>query len=104
LLRRIPFEEWALKSLPPLTAKRRSEIEGLSSSSLSAAELETNIQKKKIKVLFPGPSQRSPGLKKQDIRSILETLATERQEMHKRRMIGSLIGAPLTLPFALVPM
>lgn len=51
-----------------------------------------------VDVIFPGGY-----LRKANVVSILKTLATERQELHRKRMIYSAIGAPLTLPFALIP-
>lgn len=81
---RIPFEEWGLKSIPSLTSQRRTdEAHG----------------KKKIDVLFPGNAVRLEKLP-----SILHSIATERQEFHRKKMIWSLGFAPITAPFALVPM
>jgi hypothetical protein len=85
LLRRIPYEEWGLKSFPPLHG---SLLEAYKSGKRPLP----------IDVLFPGSF-----LPKAMVPSVLQTLATERQELHRRRMWGSAIGAPLTLPFALVP-
>ncbi|KAL9062569.1 MAG: hypothetical protein Q9157_008809 [Trypethelium eluteriae] len=82
--KRIPYEEWGLKSVPPLSNKWREVI---------------RKDKPKIEVLFPGLF-----LKEQKVPEILEKLALERQPLHRQRMIWSAIGAPLTLPFALVPM
>ncbi len=82
-LKRIPFEEWGLKSLPPLTKKRRQDIlEG----------------RTKYEVIFPGRylrSERVPG--------ILEQLAVERQNLHRSRMIWSVVIMPFTAPFMLIP-
>lgn len=81
---RIPFEEWGLKSIPSLTSQRRSD--------------ETH-GKRKIDVLFPGNAVRL-----EKVPGILHTIATERQEFHRKKMIWSLVLAPITAPFALVPM
>ncbi|KAL2691745.1 hypothetical protein Neosp_002134 [[Neocosmospora] mangrovei] len=81
--RRIPYEEWGLKSVPPLTSRRRAE------------ELE---DRKKVEVVFPWsviPPNNALG--------ILKTLATERQALHRKRFIWCCIGMPITIPFALVP-
>jgi hypothetical protein len=86
LLRRIPYEEWGLKSLPPLHTKLIDAYE--------AGKKSTPIQ-----VLYP-----SSFLPPNRVANSLKTLATERQELHRKRMIGSIIAAPLTLPFALIPM
>lgn len=83
-LKRIPYEEWGLKSIPPLSARRReNELSG----------------KEKVEVLFP------PALIPQNkVSEVLRILGTERESLHKSRMIYSFIGMPLSIPFALVPM
>ncbi|KAI0447956.1 mitochondrial K+-H+ exchange-related-domain-containing protein [Xylaria telfairii] len=82
-LRRIPFEEWGLKSVPTLSARRREE------------EI---IGKEKHHVIFPRSiisTARAP--------EILRTLATERESLHRSRMIWCFVGMPISAPFALVP-
>jgi Mitochondrial K+-H+ exchange-related len=86
LLRRIPYEEWGLKSFPPLTTKLKEAYE-------------TGKRSGPIPVIYP-----SAFLPKLKVGHVLSKLASERQDLHWKRMIGSAIGAPLTLPFALVPM
>jgi hypothetical protein len=83
MFKRIPYQEWGLKSIPALTAKRRGEA------------LDT---RKPVEVVFPGMY-----LKEAGVGETVRKLAVERQTLHRKRMIWSLIGAPLTLPFALVP-
>ncbi|OAL47601.1 hypothetical protein IQ07DRAFT_589790 [Pyrenochaeta sp. DS3sAY3a] len=82
-LKRIPYEEWGLKTIPALSAKRKQDIiDG----------------KAKYEILFPGlylPKERVPG--------ILEKLAKERQSMHRSKLIWSIIIMPFTAPFMLVP-
>ncbi|KAK6198219.1 hypothetical protein LQW54_010496 [Pestalotiopsis sp. IQ-011] len=81
--RRIPYEEWGLKSVPPLSTRRREE-------ELSG--------KDKVDVVFPEtviPASRALG--------ILQTLATERSSLHKQRLIWCIVGMPISAPFALVP-
>ena len=82
-LRRIPFEEWGLKSIPSLKAQRR---------------LDKSSETKKVDVLFPGNA-----IKAEKIRSILRKIATERQDLHRKKMWWSLVAAPLTAPIALIP-
>ncbi|CAD6449433.1 38c4c122-f8a6-442e-a741-77935f86214e [Sclerotinia trifoliorum] len=82
-LKRIPYEEWGLKSVPPLS-KRRQE-EGLS-------------DKEKVEVSFP-----STFLPRERVLEILEILGTERKQLHKTRLWGSIIGMPIVAPLALVP-
>ncbi|KAF7523888.1 hypothetical protein G7054_g11623 [Neopestalotiopsis clavispora] len=81
--RRIPYEEWGLKSVPPLSTKRREE------------EL---LGKDKVEVVFPDtaiPTSKALG--------ILQTLATERASLHRQRLIWCIVGMPISAPFALVP-
>lgn len=80
---RIPFEEWGLKSIPSLKSQQKvDEAHGT----------------KKIDVLYPGNSVRLEKLP-----SLLHKISTERQEFHKSKMRWSFGLAPLTAPFALVP-
>jgi hypothetical protein len=89
VLRRIPYEEWGLKSIPTLSEKRRKELE-----EAVAKGKEGEI----VEVLFPGTY-----LKEGKVLDSLKALATERQALHKSKMIWSLGIAPLTAPFMLVP-
>ena len=84
LFKRIPFEEWGLKSVPPLSARRPAEeVQG---------QEETDV-------VYP-PSVIKPGT----VFDVLQKLATERQSLHRKRMWGSIIGMPITAPFGLIPM
>ncbi|KAI0834065.1 mitochondrial K+-H+ exchange-related-domain-containing protein [Hypoxylon sp. FL0890] len=83
LLRRIPFEEWGLKSVPPLSTRRREE------------EI---LGKDKNHLIYPEsliPTTKAV--------SVLRALGTERESLHKSRLIWCLIGMPISAPFALVP-
>ncbi|KAM3505786.1 hypothetical protein MY11210_007825 [Beauveria gryllotalpidicola] len=81
--RRIPFAEWGLKSVPPLSARRRAE------------ELQGGGR---VEVVFPGSV-----IPATQVESVARRLATERQAIHRRQMMWCLVGMPITLPFALVP-
>ena len=82
-LQRIPYEEWGLKSIPPLSARRKAEdIEG----------------KGTIEVLFPRNV-----LNEQDIPTLLRRLGTERQSLHQKRAWWSIAAMPLTIPVAVLP-
>jgi hypothetical protein len=83
-LKRIPYEEWGLKSIPPLSARRKAE-------ELSGKE--------KVEVSFP-----TMLIPEGEVSEVLRKLATERQSLHKKRMIYSFIGMPITAPVAIVPM
>ncbi|KAJ5158299.1 uncharacterized protein N7500_007950 [Penicillium coprophilum] len=80
---RIPYEEWALKSIPSFKTQQR--ING-------------DHGKTKIDVLFPGNAVRLDR-----IQDVLRKIATERQELHRKKMIWSLIAAPITAPLGLIP-
>jgi len=91
LFKRIPYEEWGLKSIPTLTARRKGwYTEGY--------EEDGGMRREQVEVLFPGRF-----LKEGRVRGVLERLAVERQGLHAKRMWWSGVGAPLTLPFALIP-
>ena len=83
-LRRIPYEEWGLKSVPPLSARRRDdELQG----------------REKVELAFPRsvvPVHKAEG--------ILKTLATERQALHRKRLMYCVMCMPLTLPVGLIPL
>lgn len=83
LFKRIPYEEWGLKSIPPATKKRIEDI---------------NNGKIKFECLYPGAF-----VKEQKVPQILKALATERQALHRKNMWTSIAWMPITLPFTLVP-
>lgn len=83
-LQRIPYQEWALKSFPP------------SNPNLQAEQI---TDERKFDVIYPGNV-----VQRDDVLKILGRLARERKQLHFNRFIGSLVGLPFTIPFALVPM
>jgi len=83
-LKRIPYEEWGLKSVPPLSSRRKVEEESGG---------------KAVELFFP-----SSVVPQENVLEVLKTLGTERQGLHKQRLIYSFIGMPLVAPFAIVPM
>ena len=83
-LRRIPFEEWGLKSVPPLSTRRREE---------------ETVGSYKAQLTYPDsviPTTKALQL--------LQGLGTERDKLHRSRLMWSLVGMPISAPFALVPM
>ncbi|RKF64486.1 Uncharacterized protein C23H3.12c [Erysiphe neolycopersici] len=84
MLEKIPFEEWALKSLPPL-----------SSSSQHKSKV---ANEKKVEVIYP----RSLILDSK-VLDIIRKLSTQRQQWHRSRLIFSLIGMPLSAPLMIIP-
>jgi hypothetical protein len=83
-LQRIPYQEWGLKSFPPLTPQVQAE------------ELADN---KKFSVFYPENI-----MKGEDVPKILRRLASERKNLHWKRFWWSMLGLPFTIPFGLVPM
>lgn len=82
-LRRIPYEEWGLRSVPPLSSRRQQD---------EAAGRE------QVQLVFPGnviPAARAGPL--------ALTLATEREALHRKRLMWCVLGMPLTAPVALLP-
>jgi hypothetical protein len=81
--RRIPYEEWGLKSVPPLSRKREQE----------------EVQKmEQVQVVYPKSI-----ITREAAPRILETLATEREAFHRRKLIWCFVGMPFTAPIALIP-
>lgn len=80
---RISYQEWGLKSIPPLSTRRKAdELQG----------------KEEVNVSFP------PGIiKPNTVNALLKKLATERQGLHQKMFYYSLAGLPVALPFGLVP-
>lgn len=83
-LRRIAYEEWGLKSIPPLSS-RKSEDDVPGKGLVELAYPENTMSEERA-------------------REILTTLATERKALHRKRLIWSFIGMPISAPFALIPM
>ncbi|KAL8786964.1 MAG: hypothetical protein Q9195_007976 [Heterodermia aff. obscurata] len=84
LFQRLPFEEWGLKSVPPLTAKRKEE--GLQGKIKSHVEYPKSL------------------LRQEAVREALQKYGSnERQNYHRKWFWGSVIGMPLSAPAALVP-
>ena len=81
---RIPYQEWGLKSIPPLSARRKKE------------ELRG---KEEVDAIYP-----SSIIKPANVHGLLRKIATERQALHKKWMWWSIIGLPFTIPAALIPM
>lgn len=82
-LRRIPYEEWGLKSVPPLSARKKEmEVKG-------NATVELHYPQSII------PTSKAE--------SLIMRLATERDALHRKRLTWSIVGMPLSAPFALIP-
>ena len=81
---KMPYEEWGLKTIPPISKKKQEE------------RMKTNVQ---TDVVFPALY-----MKQHRISGILHKLATERQGLHRKRMIWSIVAMPFSAPFMLIPM
>jgi len=84
LFKRIPYQEWGLKSFPPAT---KAQLEEIDKGGLA------------FECLYPGSF-----MKGRSATELLKTLAAERQAFHRRSMWTSMVMLPITIPFALVPM
>ncbi|KAK4976575.1 hypothetical protein LTR66_010817 [Elasticomyces elasticus] len=82
--RRISFEEWGLKSIPPLSTQQRQILERGESRAILA--------------LYPGAF-----LKEEKVLPMLKKMATERQALHTKRLWLSVLAMPVTIPFGLIP-
>lgn len=85
-LQRIPYEEWGLKSFPPLT------------HAIQGDDMAMMAEGKRFDVVYPANI-----MKQEEAPLVLARLAKERKQYHWRRFIGCLVGMPITVPFALIP-
>lgn len=102
VLRRIPYQEWGLRSVPPASARRKQR-------ELDAA---AGDPRGTVEVVFPGSfyaagaagpgAGATPGRRAVD--DVLRVLATEREALHRKKLTWCLIGMPFSIPFALVPL
>jgi hypothetical protein len=83
VLQRIDYEEWGLKSIPPLSAQR---------------QIEETRERQPVDVVFPGNA-----IKADKVLDILRKLGTERQDHHRRKMWWSIGLCPVTAPIAILP-
>lgn len=86
-MKRIPFEEWGLKSIPPLSA-RRDKKEG--------AEL--TERERMVEVEFPGVV-----IPESKVLEVLRKIGSEREALHRKRLVWCVVGMPISAPIALVP-
>ena len=84
LFQRLPYAEWGLKSIPPLSARRkRDELEG----------------KEAVQIEYP-----TAFIDPQGVHDALQKLGSdERQRFHIKWFWGSIIGMPISAPVALIP-
>ena len=102
LFRRIPFEEWGLKSVPSLKNKDREAVQSLASPGEHGSQTDQSKgAAKKVEVLYPRLYQ---SLCETAPLDTFKKLVESRMDLHRSRRNWSIIGIPLTIPFALVPM
>ena len=84
LFQRLPYAEWGLKSIPPLSARRkRDEIEG----------------KEEVRIEYPRAL-----IDSREVHDALTTFGSkERQKFHTKWLWGSILGMPISAPVALLP-
>lgn len=84
LFQRLPYAEWGLKSIPPLSERRkRDEVEG----------------KEEVRVEYPGAF-----IDSREVHDALQRLGSkDRQKFHTKWLWGSIIGMPISAPVALLP-
>ncbi|KAG5945624.1 hypothetical protein E4U59_005491 [Claviceps monticola] len=92
--RRIPYEEWGLKSVPLLSSR-----EQLRRHSAETSEEQTPGQNQDhVDLMFP-QSVMSEAQAEDAVRRI----GSERDGLHRRGILWCIVGMPITIPFALVP-
>lgn len=84
LFQRLPYEEWALKSIPPLSARLQTQELGGDEKTL---------------VEHP-PSVIEHGSAEETLRNFS---TEERQAFHTKWMWASIVGATISTPIALIP-
>ena len=84
ILRRIPYEEWSLRSIPPLSERQRiKELSGTDQA----------------EVVFPQSL-----IQTELVAGVLKRLATEREALHKRKLVWCFVWMPVTAPIGLIPL
>lgn len=108
MFNRIAFEEWGLKSIPPIkSGPRRTDGNkgmGMQPDGAPNDKEKTGARQsgeKIVEVRYPAMFQ---GLNKEPVLQLLQRLGTERQSLHQKRMWWSMGAIPLTAPIGLLPM
>lgn len=98
MLRRIPFEEWSLKSIPPLGKRPTRDFGSGEKQMLVGGAVGEKTER--VEVRYPALYQ---ALGKESVTDVLRRLSTERQGLHSSRLKYCVVGMPLTIPFGLLP-
>lgn len=85
LFQQLPYQEWGLKSIPPLSARRTAgEIKG----------------DKEVDLKYPKALMEPP-----QVQDVLKMYGSdEKQKFHTKWLWRSILGMPITIPVALIPM
>ncbi|KAG5999154.1 hypothetical protein E4U54_002023, partial [Claviceps lovelessii] len=99
VFRRIPYEEWGLKSVPPLSSspRRRRQRSGESEANMQGRG-EQEEQEEHVELVFP----RSV-MSEAQAEEVVRRMGSERDGLHRRRLMWCVVGMPITVPFAVVP-
>ena len=99
MLKRVPYEEWGLKSVPSLSARRREQELAIARKGGTGGTGGEKGVKKITAVEYPGGY-----IQEGDVMRCLRKLSgEEKQGFHRKWFWGSVAAMPLTLPAALVP-
>ncbi|KAG5916997.1 hypothetical protein E4U42_007416 [Claviceps africana] len=91
--RRIPYEEWGLKSVPPLSSRRPRRRGGEDEQNMQSQDGQEHVE-----LVFP-----SSVMSEAQAEDVVRRMGSERDGLHRRRLIWCVIGMPITVPFAVVP-
>ncbi|CAD6586784.1 MAG: hypothetical protein ASARMPREDX12_002514 [Alectoria sarmentosa] len=81
LFQRLPYAEWGLKSIPPLSARRKQDKIG------------------EVRIEYPGAF-----IDSREVHDALQRLGSkDRQRFHTKWLWGSIAGMPISAPIALLP-
>lgn len=116
LLKRLPYQEYGLKSIPPLNRaakekwdEKMKELAGPQAQSMNAPDRQKSAEatlgkdlrsQTPVSVEFPAAM-----MEDNQVWHELKRLGSEEtQGFHRRRLLWCLVGMPVSAPFALIPM
>ncbi|KNZ47820.1 hypothetical protein VP01_610g4 [Puccinia sorghi] len=100
MMDKIPFEEWALKSIdPPSLSTKIRPAEGLRDKSETGSTKEAEEEVHAITLLYPGSL-----CVERELMSGLQRAMAEHEPFHRKWMKMNIFLSPLTLPCAIVPL
>jgi len=97
---KIPFEEWALKSIdPPSISSKIRPAEGPRDKSQTGSTTESEEKIQAITLIYPGSL-----CVERELMSGLQRAMAEHEPYHRKWMKMNIFLSPLTLPCAIVPL